>query len=352
MSLAPRIDRLDKNYVINGNFDIWQRGTSFTSVSAQYAADRFSYNADTTAADITRQSDVPSGLQYKADYSLRAARVSSSSPGVNDVAYIKYTIEGYDLVGIRNKDITISFWVKSTKTGTYCLTLKDSAYAGTYIKEYTIDAANTWERKVINVTLSDSIGTWLYNNGAGLRLHWMLQAGTNRRGASANTWFSLGGANTASWATANQVNAFDANSSSLQLAQVQVIEGTHTDPTFSTAGRNFADELALCQRYYEKSYDLEIAPGTTGSFVGSFFIFKSGTNSFLQSVSFKVRKRAAPTMTERSISTGASGTIDQNNVAVAGTPDEQGETGFLVRVSGAATDQASYRCHWTADSEL
>lgn len=360
-SLTPRSDRFEKNYIINGNMDFWQRGISLTSVTSGFLADRFSYNADVTPVDITRQADVPSALTFKSTYSLKVARVSTQTPGANEVSYIKYTIEGNDLRAIRNKAITIAFWVKSTKTGIYCLTLKDSNYDYSYIKEYTINAANTWERKVINITLSDAGGTWLYNNDVGLRIFWMLQAGSNRRGASAGTWFGLGGANTASWATANQVNLFDASNASIQIAQIELLEGTHSDPEFFLAGKDYANELQLCQRYYEKSYGINITPGSS-DLEGTEALSITGNIANLGSLmklQYKVRKRATATVSTWS-ATGQVNRLSDGNLSdlANGTVfiGSAYETGARVsNQSGATITPPAFNTayfHWTADAEL
>lgn len=242
MSVDIRKD-FTRNHIQNGNFEIWQRGTSFTNLNVDYFADRFIYAADGgVTVDIDQSVDVPND---DSSFSMEVSRATTASPGASQVGYVRYTMEGYDYQILHSKVVTLSFWVKSSKTGIFCVNFSNSGNNRRYVSEYTINVANTWEQKVIRLNLDDQ-GTWNFTNGVGLRLHFVLFAGSGFDGATADQWSS----DTTDWATSNQVNQFDATNSSFKLSQVQLVEGGNLLP-FRRAGRSFQSELDICKRYAE-----------------------------------------------------------------------------------------------------
>ncbi len=139
------------------------------------------------------------------------------------------------------KSLMLSFHIKSTKTGTYCLSVTAPDGSRNIIKEYTVSASNTWEKKTIIIP-GDTSGTINNDNGQGLWLQWVLIAGTDRHKA-ADSWSGT----TSDIATSNQVNACDSASNNIYLAGVQLEVGTEATPF---EHRSFADELTRCQRYF------------------------------------------------------------------------------------------------------
>jgi hypothetical protein len=166
----------------------------------------------------------------------------ASSIGSSERIGILQIIEGYNWLPLAQKEITLSFWVKATKTGIYCVSLQNSASNRTIVKEYTISSSNTWEYKTITFPASPSAGTWDYTNGAGLQVIFVLAAGSTFQGA-ADSWSS---SNLIS--TSNQVNGVDSVANDFRLCGAQLEAGSVATPF---EHRSFQEELKLCERYYQ-----------------------------------------------------------------------------------------------------
>ncbi len=237
----------NKNAFINGDFNIWQRGTSFTSIAdATYFADRWKYLKGTTAVHtVSRSTDVPTVAQAGRGFNYSAlvdCTTLASSIGISERVGILQIIEGYNWLPLAQKEITLSFWVKATKTGIYCVSLQNSASNRTIVKEYAINASNTWEYKTITFPASPSDGTWDYTNGAGLQVIFVLAAGSTFHGA-ADSWST---SNLIS--TSNQVNGVDSTANDFRLCGAQLEAGSVATPFEK---RLFQEELKLCERYYQ-----------------------------------------------------------------------------------------------------
>jgi hypothetical protein len=241
---APRLDRLDRNFIINGNFDFWQRGVGPTQISSvPYVADRWSHTETlaTGAATIERSTDVPnSASKYSAKITVTAAQ----APAAGEVSFFQQVIEGNIFHPARGKDLTLSFYVKSSVTGSWYLSFRNGAVDRTLLKMFTISVANTWQKVIINFT-HDETGTWLYDSGAGLRVAVTLAAGTNWLSSTVDAWQSG-----QYYGATGLANLFAVNGSTLFLSQMKLTIGEAEDhEEFSMAGRDYAEELRLCQRY-------------------------------------------------------------------------------------------------------
>lgn len=231
------------NDIINGHFAIWQRGTSFAAAaSGIYTADRFRYSkSGAMVHTVSRDSDVPGMSPYDVNYSLKLdCTTIDSSIAAAEYCGIFHLIEGFNFKKYAGNYGTISFWVKSTKTGTYCIALRSSGQDRSYVAEYTINSPNIWELKTITIRFDYAGGTWNYTTGIGLNIYWSLAAGTGWH-TTAGTW------QTGNYlATANQVNACDSTDNDFQLAKVKFEPGQVATPFVSP---DFATELMRCLRY-------------------------------------------------------------------------------------------------------
>lgn len=267
----------NRNAIINGDFNIWQRGTSFTSVaSGTYTADRWVYSKDGTMVhDITRSTDTPTVAQAGRLFlsSLKVdCQTAQASIGATNFASIKQIIEGYNFLPLAQKAMTLSFWVKATKTGIYNASLRNLGNDRSYVFDIAINASNTWEQKIITIPASPSAGTWDYANSAGLSLTIHLACGTTYQSTS-NSWLTGNFG-----ATTNQVNACDSTSNDFFITGVQLEAGSVATPF---EYRTIQQELSLCQRYFE------ILP------VGIIGAFNSNTSYAYWA--YKVQKRTIPT---------------------------------------------------------
>jgi len=273
------------NVIINGDFDIWQRGTSFAAISTNsYHADRFNYGVTGVAVHtITKDTDVPtfaeSGHNSTASLKVDCTTIDASIAAA-DYASIRYRIEGYDYASLKDQIVTLSFWVKATKIGIYCASFRNSIFDRSYVVEYTINTTNTWEKKSITLTLDQTGGTEDYTTGLGLTISWNLSGGPTYQ-TTPNEWQA--GNYTV---TANQVNATDSTDNNFWLSQVKLELGSVATPFVS---RPYAEELALCQRYFER-----IQPGVAYGTYGSGYA--NLTTEALLVVSY-LEKRSPPTIT-------------------------------------------------------
>lgn len=353
------------NAVINGGMDVWQRNVSFTNpINNTYTADRW-FNAKlvTTAAyNYTRSTLVPpvDNNTPLLNYSL-AINVTASDASVTatKLAMISQRIEGYNYKPLAQRSMTLSFWVRSSITGTYCVSVCNSNRDRCFIREYTINNANTWERKVISIDPSPALGTWNYLNGIGLEVNFVLMAGSNFQG-SAGTWLT-----TASLATANQTNFLGVNGATFNLTAVQLETGSNASPF---ALEEFTEIFNKCQRYFEKTYNLNLFPGNANGRAaqissqdeGAYYMGNGITTTAPQPLSasspngrYYVRKRSLPSAQTYNPSNGNAGNA-RNITANANILSNilAGETSILIGFPGGGTLGNAYELHYTIDSEL
>lgn len=338
----------NKNAIINGDFNIWQRGSSFISVAdQQYSADRWIYaKSGAMVHDISRTTDVPTAAQAGRvfNYSLLIdCQTIDNSISATDYCVIEQRIEGYNFLPIAQKPLTLSFWVKATKIGIHCAYIKNSGADRTYVAEFTINASDTWEFKTINLPATPSTGTWNYVNGIGLSIGFTLACGSNLQ-TTAGAWQNNGAIG-----SANQINACDNAANNFRLCGVQLEAGSVVT---DFENRLLNREIALCQRYYEKSYDLGTAPGSITS-AGCHCYTNQNTQGNRTTSYFKVAKRATPAVTSYSVSTGATGKIRvaSNATDTNCTVGDIGE-GSFTNAPSATTTLSELYYHWTANAEL
>jgi hypothetical protein len=272
-----------KNRIINGQMVLDQRnaGASVTPTNGQYLVDRFQAGL-TQASKFTAQqsSTAPTGFSK----SLLVTSSSAYSVLTTDNFYISQPIEGQNLIDLSwgtasAATVTLSFWVRSSLTGTFGGALLNSAVNRSYPYTYTISVADTWEQKSVTIA-GDTSGTWLTTNGVGMRVFFSLGAGSTFSGTAG------------AWAGATYVSATGATSvvgtsgATFYITGVQLEKGS-TATSFDY--RPYGTELALCQRYFELFTQPSAACLLSGEFAGA------GNNSL--NVFYKQTKRAVPTVT-------------------------------------------------------
>jgi len=341
-------DSYNKNVIINGDFQIAQRGISFTSVTnGDYTLDRWLISkVGSMAYTITQDTETPTTLESGRyiDKSMKIdCTTADTSIAAGDIAIIAQRIEGYNFQVIAQKTFTISFWVRSTKTGIFCVSVRNSGQDRSYVSEYTVNSSNTWEFKTITISASPSAGTWDYTTGNGLQLSFVLVAGSTHQ-TTADTWQTGN-----YFATSNQVNSADSTSNDFRITGVQVEAGSVSTPFES---RTIQTEIELCQRYYEKSYNLTTAPGTV---TASGYVNDRSTGSdFNTDVRFKVNKRSTPTVTNYSHASGALGQIRNQSSGsdIAAGAANAGFSAYSISKGGISPSGSLLSWHFTADAEL
>jgi len=330
-----------KNLIINGKMEIDQRNggavVTGSAATAKFAADRFSIYANTTGTVTLQQvSDAPVGFQK----SNKVTCTVADSPSAGRRVQFLQTIEGYNFsqasFGTSSaKSVTLSFYVKSSLTGNFGASLVNGSATRSYPFHYTINSANTWEKQTITI-VGDTSGTWSTDNTTALHVLWGLGTGSTYEG-TADQWNSA-----FNIAPPSSVSLKDNVNATWQITGVQLEVGNVATPF---EHRSYGEELALCQRYYEQSYTQ-----LTGS-DGKFTAVASTNSNYLQGPTFRVTKRAVPTMTAYD---GISEMDGSGSSLTIGAFNHIGVNNALRLALGGSgrIDAQVYRYHWTADAEL
>jgi hypothetical protein len=345
-----------KNRIINGAMVIDQRnaGASVTITTAnQYTLDRFqAFNTQSSKFSVQQNAG---SVTPPVGFSKYLGVTSSSAYSVlsGDIFGIAQVIEGFNMAdldwGTANaKTITISFWVQSSLTGTFGGSLVNGSFNYSYPFSYTISSANTWEQKSVTVA-GPTAGTWAGSvNTAGIYLVFGLGGGSSSSG-TAGAW-TANGYSTATGAT----SVVGTDGATFYITGVQLEKGS-TATSFDV--RPYGTELALCQRYFEKSYSISTAVATNTA--EGYYTMTSTTNEnnfLIFPLRFKVEKRAASTITGYQTD-GTVGNWSFTRSGSSGTnavnADNIGTGGCRYFVStGAAYTAGLIEGHWTASAEL
>jgi hypothetical protein len=234
-----------RNRIINGDMRIDQRnaGAAVTTDGA-FPVDRFLTPFSTDGAFSCQQdSSVPAGFNNSIKWT---ATTADASLGATQYALIRQKIEGFNVADLgfgsaSAKTVTLSFWVRSSLTGSFGGSITNSAQNRCYPFSYTIFAANTWEQKSITIP-GDTTGTWLTTNGIGLDVFWGLGVGSTYSG-TASAWTSSSNI----YSVTGSVSVIGTLNATFYITGVQLEPGTVATPF---ERRSFGQELALCQRYY------------------------------------------------------------------------------------------------------
>ena len=336
-----------RNRIINGAMVIDQKnaGASVTPTTGTYTLDRWrAYQNVAGKFTVQQSSTAPAGFTNSTLITSTSAYTAS---GTDLFLFMQY-IEGYNAAdlgwGTANaQTVTLSFWVRSSLTGTFGGALVNGAEDRNYPFTYTISSANTFEQKTITIA-GDTSGTWLKTNGLGMQVNFGIGAGSTYSG-TAGAW-AAGAKFTATGAT----SVVGTNGATFYITGVQLEKGS-TATSFDY--RPYGAELALCQRYFESSMTVAPADNMSVASTGVYAMSTSGATPVI-TYAFKVTKRSDPTLTYYAPATtspsgkvreDATGTI--RNVTGGGTTN----WGAIIGVtSGAAT--VSYQFGYHASAEL
>ena len=245
---------------INGGMAVAQRGTVTGITSSTYAGpDRFRFGIGSHGTfTVSQDSSAPTGSGFANSLKL-ACTTADTSVASSAAGYFQHKLEGQDCQSIKKgtssaKQLAVQFWVKSNKTGTYALQCQDTDNSRNFTTTYSISSADTWEKKTITIP-ADTTGALDDDNNVSLVFNFWLVAGTDYTSGSASaSWYG----NTASnMAKGHTVNIADSTSNTWYMTGFQVeIGDVHTD----FEHRSFGQELALCQRYFNR-YNSETTNG-------------------------------------------------------------------------------------------
>ncbi len=339
------------NRIINGDMRIDQRNAgaavTINDISA-YTLDRW-YSDDLSGGSWTiQQSSVaPAGFTNSLLVTITAA---DSSLSATERCRLIQFVEGFNMSDLAwgtasASPATLSFWVRSSVTGTLSGSLLNSAENRSYPFTYTVNAANTWEQKTVTIP-GETSGTWVTNNGIGIRVIWSLGMGSNFNG-TAGAWNS-----STNFAATGAVNLIGTNGATFYITGVQLEAGSVASPF---ERRDYGRELIMCQRYFYKTYNQGVAPGTAGAANGAVGRFLDGTQAYASLYcSFPVSMRATPTVILYAPTNGQAGVIQSDGpayrAALINTVGEQGAWAYVNNVSlGAAVGT---QAHFVASIEL
>ena len=283
----------NRNYIINGAMQIAQRGQSFsvTGSYTNYTLDRFiTENNHDGASTFTQSSTAPDGFKNSLKIDVTTADTSLAT---THYMQVQQRVEAQNLQGLSYgtsdaKAITFSFFVRSNKTGDYSFTLQQNDNGNRQMpSKYTINSANTWERKIITVP-ADTSGAFNDDNGIGLIITWGLSYGSAYTSGSVSADNSFKTYNQADFGAGQGVNLLDSTSNEWYLTGVQMELGEVATPY---EYKTYAQELNACMRYYEGIF---MGPGTA---LMRTYQNNAGSPSNCTNVeyNFKVEKRAEPT---------------------------------------------------------
>ena len=258
--LVPSTPLSNRNFIINGGMQIWQRASGTTTISNGYhTADRYLFGEGNDGAYTSEKHDM-SLAEFNTTGHKTALQLdvttADTSLGASVYTYYCQRIEAQNLAPLRYgtanaKTITLSFWVKSNKTGVYTICFRKNDGTVYYlIKEYTISSADTWEQKKITITptegsttlITNSGGEIDNNNGVGLELYFGLGYGSNYH-ATKDTWST-----NEDYSTSSAVNWMDSTSNNYYVTGIQLELGENATPF---EHRSFGDELFRCSRYFQ-----------------------------------------------------------------------------------------------------
>ena len=266
-----------RNKIINGKMQVAQRsdrGTIFSTTSG-YLIDRWRVASVTSGINISIVKTVVNSNGFYYALSL-APLTADTNITASEYVLVEQRIEGNNIVDLIGNTFTFSFWVKSVKTGIHCISFRNNGNDRSYVAEYTINSASTWEYKT--VTVSGGLitgGTWDYGSGIGLYVSFIVASGSNFH-TTANSWNSG-----QFYSTSNQVNGVDSTSNLFQITGVQLEKGSSATPFEHLS---YGQDLCFCQRYFEYGQS------------NSFSLWTSVANGY-QSKQFSVTKRSVPTVT-------------------------------------------------------
>ena len=332
-----------RNMIINGAMQVHQRGGTATMNNNQsYSLDRFQGFASAGGTyTITQDSDTPSGEGFI--NSLKVAVTSAdSSLASGDYYVIDQRIEGNVLAqagfGTSGaKAVTLSFFVRSSVTGSHGGSLSNNATNRSYPYTYTVSSANTWENHTLTFP-ADTTGAFADDNGVGLGIHWYMGAGSNISSGTLGTTWHTTQANRA----AGQVNLADSTDNEWYITGVQLEVGSQATPF---EHRSLGEELQLCKRYFHKT------GGTAYCNVATVTNFTSG--AMLGPFNHPVEMRSAPSVTKSGNWAVLGGDTTVNQTAVSSDSNGKvSEIGFQSGSGGTSGRSATLRFNNDADAYL
>ena len=358
-----------KNMIINGAMQVAQRGTvtGINTATANYgAADRHAFYVNGNGATFTSSQEASGPPGFTKTTLIDCTTANSSALTGNQEIKTQYAIEAYDLCGVgfgttSAQPLTISFWCKTNQTGNFVLWFYRQDGTRTTSIPVPVHSANTWEYKTVTIQ-PDTSNTVAIDNTAGMYVSMILNTGPG---------YTSGTSPNGNWETIVTVNRHvgctftigNSTSDYFEYTGLQVETGKVATPF---EHRSYGEELALCERYYQKSYDKDayVTGSTSLSSVGAVDHYgSSDATNVLAQVYFRTQMRDAPTVTTYDPNSSNGGNaysgrayINSNSGSASynTTTNNIGTTSFRSYVPRNGAAWAAHRLifQWQADAEL
>jgi len=339
-----------RNKIINGDMRIDQRNAGAAVTSDNYTVDRWiRYINNAGTVSVQQSSIAPAGFSNSLGVTITVGGNRNST----SYAILQQAIEGYNIADLAMgtssaKSVTLSFWVRSSLTGLFSGSMSASDNLSLYVFTYTISAANTWQYVTVTIPGYTS-GVWATNNSTGTLIRFDLGSGSDYQVSASGSW--VVGTNKSS--IAGTVGLAQTTGATFYITGVQLEKGSVATPF---EYRNFQQELAMCQRYFCKTFELATAPGNNVSTAGAFMLGNSASN-YEPSVTwrFPVEMRTAPSITLYNPETGTAG-----QWSAGGGSTSSNARSLFIGSSSAVLDNTDvtlggsngWRIHATASAEL
>lgn len=351
--LSPRINLHDINHVLDGSFEYWPEGASRLIASGGNAYGSVLQRFYNVASGINITNSQQAGPSASLQFSNHLAKTSAGSLAAGTGITMEHYIEGYNMKKLLDDEFSVIFWVKSSVASKRSVSIKNGNVSHSYVQQYTINQADTWELKVIRVpAMSSCPGTVQKTTGLGMIINLAVVSGTNYQTSSLNQWisgeFNSGTGEDSTWLTGTTHN--------FAIAGLMVVSGDWRNLTAATYRYNRAfgsgvqGEVAMINRYFESSYGLNTG---LGALQGSYLWWRPTSVDFHMSVSFAVEKRINPTGQVYSTQDGQAARIyttdgATNRVAAFVNPNVKGADLYC----GTNTVNQLTTAHWHADARF
>lgn len=347
-----------KNHIKNGALDFWQEKETIVttintaSTTSAYSADMIAYGSGGATVknySLQRSTDVPTITQsgFQSIYSNLFTMITGIiSPATSDyLVPHQYRMEGLDYAKLHGKTCTFGFWTKASVAGTYSFALLNNTGTRSYVTTFAC-GSNTWEFKSITIPFDNAASGWNFDTTNSLYVDIGGYGGTSVQTSSVNQWQGAG-----VFVATGSTNWQATSGATLRVAQLSLLEGSlGLGPLgFKRQGQDISQELMLCYRYYEKSYDVGVTPGTAVSGLVGFSISNPGAGaSGSYGIQFKASKRVAPTV----VSYANNGTA--NSITSAGNTLSVSSYQNTIYVSNLAINNLgrSFESNFIADARL
>lgn len=352
----PSVGQLSgRNVIVNGGMNVSSRGTSFVGIGNAYSLDRFAWYAQNTGSGWTLSQSSVTDLAGFANALKVDCTTADTSTASNEQAYVSYKAEGQDLQRFQKGHatalgFTLSFYVKTNKSGVYTVKMYDRDNNRDVSGSYTVADAN-WNRYTISFP-ADTTGKFDDDNASSLEIFFNLVAGSDTTGGTLNTaWRTNSDASSAS----GQVNFADSTSNNWEITGIQLEAGSQSSPF---EHEHHSVTLAKCQRYYFQSPSFGTSAAGTSADVIQYHgsLLKNASRWHWLPQEFPVVMRIAPTVTTHDgttegkighwTSTGGSSTVGHNPWQVLSKSNH-------IRVNEYATGGIyGFYYNYKADAEL